>query len=107
MKVVELHPDASDRFDEFWKEFPKKVGKPLAKAKWDQITNGGMTTRTLDKDSGNYVTLKLQATAEEIISAAKRYDDKQRDKNTYKLKDDGRYTCNPATWLNQGRWMDG
>jgi hypothetical protein len=93
-------------FDEFWKAYPKRVGKPLAKAKWDAITNGGLRTRTLDKDSGQYVAIELKADAAELIEAAKRYRDTQMDKNTYRLKDDGRFTLHPASWLNQGRWED-
>jgi hypothetical protein len=102
MHVVKPH-QSSDRFDEFWKAYPKHIGKPLARAKWDSITNGGLTTRTLDKDSGTYVQLKLKGDPEEIIAAARRYNKRQTDKQTYKIKE---YTCNPATWLNQGRWMD-
>lgn len=112
MKVVALHTDetehteASERFDEFWDVFPKKQGKAKAKAKWDAITNGGLETKTRDSDSGTYVDIFLKATAEEIIAGAKRYRDRQIDKQTYKLRDNGRYTCMPANWLNQGRWED-
>lgn len=105
MKVVALHT-CTEQFEQFWQAYPKHVGKPLAKAKWDKITNGGLTTRTLDKDSGTYVTLKLQATAEVIIEGAKRCRAHFTDKQTYKLKDDGRYIKNPASWLNQGCWED-
>lgn len=93
-------------FATFWKIFPKRVGRPLAEAKFNAITNGGLRTRTLDKDSGQYVTIELHAKPEELIAAAKRYRDSQIDRNTYKLKDDGRYTLHPSSWLNQGRWLD-
>lgn len=95
-----------DRFDEFWQHYPKRVGKPLAKAKWDAITGPGLDTKTLDKDSGVYVPIRLQATAEEIIEGVKRYCRSQIDPNTYKLKHGGQYTLHPATFLNQGRWLD-
>ena len=93
-------------FETFWKWFPKKVGKPLAMTKWKAITNGGLTTRTMDRDSGQFVEIELSATPEELIEGAKRYRREQTGED-YKLKDGGKYTCHPATWLNQGRWMDG
>lgn len=97
-----------DRFEEFWRAYPKKkVGKPICKAKWDAITNGGLKTRTLDRDSGTYIEIELRATPEEIIAGVKRYAESQWDKSSSRFKDDGKFICNPATWLNQGRWMDG
>jgi hypothetical protein len=93
-------------FDDFWLAYPKRVGKPLARAKWEAIVNGGLTTRTLDKDSGTYVAITLEATAQELVDGAKRYAKSQIDPNTYGLKDGGRFTLHPSTWLNQGRWED-
>jgi len=101
--VIQL---ATDPFEEFWKNYPKKVGKPLAQAKWNDITNGGLKTRTLDRDSGRYVEIELEATPEEILEGAKQYRKSMMDRQTFKLKDDGKYVCHPATWLNQGRWLD-
>ncbi len=106
MKIVQLHATASNRFDEFWQAYPRRIGKPLAKAKWDKITNGGLKTRTLDKDSGSFVCISLQATADELIEGAKKYHNKNLDMKTFKLKDEGKFICHPATWLNQGRWED-
>lgn len=103
MKVVALHPNASERFDEFWAEYPLKKRKLVARLKWDAITNGGLETRTLDRDTREYVKIFLKATAQEIIDGAKRYNKKQRDPNTYKVKE---FTCWPENWLNQGRWED-
>ena len=107
-KVLPLFPAVPepDRFDDFWREYPKKVGKPLARTKFLAIINGGIRTRTLDKDSGQYVEIELSATAEEIIAGAKRYVDSQIDRNTYRLKDGGKYIPDPSRWLNSGRWMD-
>ena len=99
--VVSLRPD---RFDEFWDIYPRKCGKPLARAKWKAITGSGLKTRTLDKDSGTYVEIELQASPEKIIEAAKRY--RQDQFIGFKLKDDGKFICMPATWLNQGRFED-
>jgi hypothetical protein len=104
--VVQIQP-ATATFEDFWRVYPKKVQKPLAKAKWDSIVNGGLKTRTLDKDSGSYIEIELSATPQEIVEAARKYAVTQIDRdNGYKLRDGGRYTCNPATWLNQGRWED-
>ncbi len=104
--VFAMPTPAVATFDEFWRSFPRKVGKPLAKAKWDAITNGGLSTRTLDRDSGLYVAIELKASPEELLEGARRYAKAQVDPNTYKLKDGGRFICHPATWLNQGRWED-
>lgn len=98
------------RFEEFWKAYPycRRERRALAKAKFDAITGPGLKTRTMDKDSGTYVEIELRATPDEIIEGAKRYDQRMRQQGLgkYGYKDDGRYVCQPATWLNQGRWED-
>lgn len=104
--VVSINCQPSPRFEEFWKAYPKRVCKAMAKDKWDKITNGGLTTKMKDGESGEMIEVFLQATAEEIIAGAKRYYETQIDKKTWKLKDDGRFTCQPHTWLNRGRWTD-
>lgn len=97
-------------FEEFWFEYPypRRVGKLLAKAKWDAITNGGLRTRTLDRDSGQYVTIEVTATPEEIIAGLRKYEQKNRKPGTgeYGYVDDGKFICHPSVFLNQGRWMD-
>ena len=95
-------------FDWFWNACPKKVGKALARVKFDAITSeAGFDARTKDNDAGEFVRLGiLKATAEELIDAMQSYADTQKDPNSYGLKDGGRYTLHPATWLNKGRWMD-
>lgn len=102
--VVQLR--LAPTFNDFWKAYPKRVGRPLAEAKWNAITGDGLKTRTLDRDSNTYVEIELKATPEEIIAGAKAYAASQIDRNTYRLKDDGKFTLQPATFLNQGRWMD-
>lgn len=97
---------SATRFDEFWKIYPLKVGKPMAKAKYTAIVTTGLDTKTLDKDSGQYIPIRLEATEDEIIAGAKRYLDSQIDKKTYRMKDDGKFLLHPSTWLNKGRWMD-
>lgn len=98
----------ADPFEEFWKAYPscKRVGKPVARAKFKAITNGGLKTKTLDRDSGSFIELELQATPQEIIDGVKRYAARNYEKNSYKWKDGGKFILMPATFLNQGRWMD-
>lgn len=94
------------RFNEFWQYYPKKVGKPQAKALFDNIVRGGFKTRTLNKDSGTYTEIELEATAEEIIEGTKRYAKSLVDLNTFKRKVEDKYIPNPSTFLNQGRFFD-
>lgn len=102
---MSLRPE-QDRFEEFWKAYPRKVGKPLARAKWNAITGEGLRTRTLDKDSGTYVEIELQASPDKIIEAAKRYRIANTKPNGWELRDEGQFICHAATWLNQGRFED-
>lgn len=99
-------PEIEAAFSEFWKWYPKKIGKPLVKAKFVEIVTKGLKTRTLDRDSGNFVEIELTATAQEIVDGVKRYVDSLVDKNTFKRKVEDKYLPHPATWINQGRWMD-
>jgi len=108
--VQRLFPDATpepSRFEEVWKLWPNKAKKPLARAKYEAILKGGFRTRTLDKDSGQYVDLELEATPEAILAGVKAYVSSQIDKRTFRMKDDGKFIPHLATWLNQGRWEDG
>ena len=107
--VVQMSQPQSDRFEEFWKEYPypRRIGKMLCKAKWDAITGEGLRTRTFDRDASHYVEIYLQATPDEIIDGVKRYAaNNLQGGSGYKFKDDGKFLCQPATWLNQGRWQD-
>lgn len=115
-KVVSLFPEYeepfipkplanSQRFEEFWAAYPKRVGKPLAKAKYDAIIKGGFKTRTFDKDSNSYVDIEIGATEEEIIEGAKRYVRSIVDHNFKRIVED-KFLPHPATWLNQGRFLD-
>jgi len=93
-------------FEAVWKMWPNKAKKVVAKAKYDAILKGGFRTRTLDKDSGQYVDIELSATPDQILSGVKAYISSQIDKRTYRFKDEGRFIPHLATFLNQGRWMD-
>lgn len=104
--VIAMVKPALADFEEFWRWCPKKVGKPLAKSKWDAITGEGLKTRTLDRDSGTYIEIELRATPEEIIAGTKRYYERNKKTCGFGFKDDGKFLLHPATFLNQGRWLD-
>jgi len=70
-----------DGFEEFWKIYPKRVGKKAAEKSWKRITG---------------------VPKEKIIQAIKA----QVEGDHFRGTDGGLYELNPATWLNQGRWED-
>ena len=72
----------TDMFEEFWKAYPKKVGKGYAQECFKKIR----------------VSRSLLDTMLEAIAKQKKSDMWKRDK--------GRYIPNPSTWLNQKRWED-
>lgn len=75
-------PKIDDGFNDFWKEYPKKVGKGDALKSWKKINP----------------SMELKAKIMETIAWQKASKDW--------IKEDGKYIPNPATWLNQGRWDD-
>jgi len=97
--------DAHAEFDAVWALWPNKVNKAIARAKYQSILKG-CTMRSLDKSSGQFVELSLRATHEQIIAGVKAYVASQLDRNTYRLKDEGRFIPHLATWLGRGGWMD-
>ncbi len=74
--VVDIIKESS--FDTFWKAYPKKVGKDAALKAWNKK--------------------KHKPHMELILEAIERY-------KLSKTVRDG-FTCNPATWINEGRWSD-
>ena len=69
-------------FEDFWKAYPKKVGKAEAKKSWVKANGSRPHTET-------------------IIS---KIDELK--KTPQWAKDNGQYIPNPATWLNRGGWDD-
>jgi hypothetical protein len=69
---------SSNKFDDFWSVYPRKVGKRDAERAYGRA-------------------LKV-ATSEEIFEGAKRY---AADPNRT-----AEFTAHPATWLNRGSWAD-
>lgn len=72
----------SDAFNQFWKAYPKKVGKQAAIKAFDRVRKKGISLETL-------------LTAIEKQKHGSRWN-----------RDNGQYIPNPTTWLNQGRWDD-
>ncbi len=69
-------------FDTFWTAYPSKVGKDAAKKAFAKR-----------KPTPELLSEMLKAIAEQKTSLAW-------------VKEDGQFIPHPATWLNQGRWMD-
>lgn len=65
-------------FDQFWRQYPHKVGKGAALKAF------------------NVVMKKKNAIFDDVMLGLMRY----------AAKTDDRPWCNPATWLNQERWLD-
>ena len=69
----------SDRFEEFWKVYPKKIGKPAAKKNFARAVKSG-------------------ADPQDIIDGARRYAGS-------KAVADG-FVKHPQGWLTDERWLD-
>ena len=69
-------------FESFWSSYPKKAGKDAAKKAFEK--------RNPD-----------QALTNKMIDAVRL----QKQSDSW-MKDGGQFIPHPATWLNQGRWMD-
>ena len=66
-------------FEEFWKEYPNKVGKPVASKAWTRVAS--------EKEA--------------IIQGLAAWK-----KSDQWCRDNGRYIPHPSTFLNQRRWED-
>jgi len=69
-------------FEEFWKAYPKKIGKGYAQKCFKRL-----------KVSRELLEIMLKAIEEQR-------------KSELWTRDKGQYIPNPSTWLNQGRWQD-
>jgi len=67
-------------FAEFWKAYPKKVGKPAAEKAWKKAVKDGADPAHLALIAGQYA---------------------ERTADT-----DSKFICHPTTWLNQARYND-
>lgn len=71
----------TSEFDEFWKVYPRKIGKEAARKAWEKA--------------------KGKPAVGDILVAI----EQQKQSEQWK-KDGGQFIPHPATWLNQGRWAD-
>lgn len=69
-------------FDQFWKAYPRKVGKGAARKSWERLRPGPELLQEI-----------LNSLGEQVYS------------DTW-VRDAGRYIPHPTTWLNQERWAD-
>ena len=94
-------------FDEWWSLQFHKTEKPLCKVKFDAITSPrGYHTRMMDKTTGEYVEIHLQATPEEILEAQKRQNKAFFERHGYANEHEKQFMRRPKQWLNQGGWLD-
>ena len=77
--IVKTLLSKSDDFDEFWKAYPKKVGKDAARKAWEKVNP------RLD-DVMHALSWQVQS--------------------PQWFKNSGQYIPNPSTYINQGRWQD-
>lgn len=77
--INNINKQQVDLFNDFWREYPKKVGKAKAEQTWKKI------------DADPLVVIKALA---------------KHKKTAQWTKDGGQFIPNPATWLNQKRWED-
>jgi hypothetical protein len=73
-------------FEEFWRIYPRKVGKGTARRAWAKAITG--------------------TSLEKITAAATRYASREFARMSAGENPDLRYTAHPATWLNAERWDD-
>lgn len=71
-----------DGFDEWWKQYPKKVGK-------------------LDAKKAYRAAIKQGATPQDLLDGLQRHTANWKAKNT-----EPQYIPHPASWLRKGRWED-
>lgn len=71
-----------DGFAEFWKAYPRKVGKGAAQKAWGKIKSKADTLQAILK------AIAWQRTADQWT------------------KDGGQFIPHPSTWLNEQRWLD-
>lgn len=72
----------ADRFERFWKAYPRKVAKGGAQAIWRRLNP-----------------------SEELTAQMIRAVERQAGSDQWS-KDGGKFIPHPTTWLNQGRWQD-
>lgn len=91
--------EIAEQFEVWWQHYPNSVRK-VAKGECKALFREAITGRR--RPNAKRVSAKIldygKATAEQLIAAVRAY---------AATKPDPEYTPAPATWLNQGRWLDG
>lgn len=85
-----------EQFEIWWKTFPASVRK-VAKGECAMLFRQAVTGFRHKGRKGQKLAEHGQVTAEQLIDAVRRY---------AQTHPDPRYVPAPATWLNQGRWLD-
>ena len=83
-------------FEDFWKLYPRKVGKLQARVAFESIEDGGLQVKV----EGERVMLESSSTA--LLEALRRY---LRTLSADDLHEE-RFIPHASTWLRQGRFMD-
>jgi hypothetical protein len=83
-------------FEDFWKAYPRKAQKAVARETFDEITGGGKMASTCG------VKILAEATPEELVEAALAF----RWKVRIEEEQEERFIPMPSTWLNQARFED-
>ncbi len=66
----------------------------------------GSNRETIPHEEDGKIYFESRQDVAPIIKAAKEYLSSQVDKNTYRMKDDGKYIPHLNTWLNKGKFYD-
>lgn len=83
-QISSVHPSKRNGigFDDFWKQYPKRVGKLEAKRAWERCS-------------------KHRPPLDDILQKIENLK-----KTEQWTRDNGQYIPHPATWLNRGGWSD-
>lgn len=106
MNVTKLNPVPT--FEDFWAKYPaeRRCKKAQCKRLWDAITDGGYDARTKSPEGGGFMTIRLEATPEEIMAGLERWA-KQLPRNPQNFDlIEPQFIVTSPVWLNQGRWED-
>lgn len=80
--IPPISPKGEELFSDFWKEYPKKVGKGAAEKAWKKIKSPATTLKAI------LASLEWQKESEDW------------------KKQNGQFIPNPSTYLSQRRWED-
>jgi hypothetical protein len=79
--------ESEREFAQFWAVYPKREAKIAARRIWDRLMAKGIDPQA-------------------IVDGAVRYAEHREQSIAIDRNDSRKFTAHPATWLNQGRWLD-